>query len=133
MESTCSEQLTWNDTKWRLDRPSIFSNKNTVKEFEGKVEIEALKNPHGTSYVYIYHPDCGYCKKSAPEWEKFASDFGSKYNQTNLKIGAINLSKTKNRKSANSTGQQGEPFLEAIGSIKTVPTIKLFKNGQEFK
>ena len=82
----------------------MFTGNKNIKELEGKEQIESLKNPNVISYVYIYHPDCIFCKKSAPDWDRFANDFGSKYiNQTKLQIGAINLSNVKNRKDANAS------------------------------
>ena len=130
--ASASTELLWNDNKWKMNRPSLFAKNSKVYEFAGKEEVNALKDPNSLSFVYIYHPDCPYCKKSAPEWEQFAQDFEESYRGSVMKVGAINLSDERNRKDP-LPGQKFGSFLDAIGPIKTVPTIKLFKDGQEIK
>ena len=68
-----------------------------MHEFVGETEINDLKNASKVTYVYIYHPDCKFCKKSRLEWENFSKDFQSKHKDTEMTIGAINLSLAKNR------------------------------------
>ena len=94
--------------------------------------VSELRTTESTTFAYIYHPDCGFCKKSAPIWEQFVQDFKSKCNNSDVKIVAINLSSSKNRQAAK-PGQKVGQYLEEIGPIKTVPIVKLFKNGAEYK
>ena len=113
-----------------MDRPSLFQQNNIVHEFVGKKEV--IEMASNKSFVYIYHPDCPFCKKSVPEWEKFTSDFAKNFKGSALKIGAINVSLHENRQKPQA-GEKTGKFLNAIGEIKTVPTIKLFQNGVEMK
>ena len=82
--------------------------------------------------VFIYHPDCKFSKKSAPDWEQFTKDFEDKHKGSNVKISAINVSLVENREIPKE-GENVGTFLAAFGEIKTVPTIKLFKAGAEIK
>ena len=67
-----SIKITEESSIWKLDRPSLFKNQTLVKEISGLSEIStALNNTKNKpELLFIYHPDCGDSKKSAPEWLK---------------------------------------------------------------